>query len=290
MGFEKNLTPKIMYSPETGYGEDVIPLKGRRVFGSEHVSHINIEEGRVDKTKHVFGDVWQTNEAERDLKAMQESGVDVVPTDILHNALVRNGGEARERVTYVLRQPYLASHPLTYADLYHNTDFQRQLLDFFLKGQEIRVRHDLGFDLLGGQILKMVGPIINPFEDSINPEVSNLLVPDTDVVAKINLPKSGVKEGDVIARKGQIKQCDTRMYDFDRRGVRGRLIKAILLKMQDAQDSALSSLLASFNFKTKFDTEKTRIRRMVKTLLERALPKMRAAAEAMGPQYSPQMA
>jgi len=231
-----------MYSPETGYSEEVIKLDGEWFYGSEHAVCVNRREGRVDKKKHKFGDVWQTNEAQRDLEAMQKRGVSVVQTEVVRNALVQNGGATRERVSYVLRQPYLESHALTFADLHHYEELRRQLLDFFLQGQEIREKDDLGFDMLGGQIVTLVPPIINPFKDQINPKVSNLLVPDADITARINMPNIGVKEGDMIARKGEIRQCDTRMYDFDRRGVKGNVLKQILLKLQDAQDSALNFL------------------------------------------------
>ncbi len=277
---------------ETYDRDDVIKLKGAQTSGSEHDVWMDGERGLVFKVPNTFGKVWQkmsAEKAQRDLESMQRAGVKFIPQETRGNALVRNGGDICERTRYCTIQilygmpnPHASqqSHALTYVDLYHDVAMQRQLLEFFLQGQEIRERDGLGFDMLGGQILSMVPSIVSPFAKEINPKVSNLLVADTDIVSISDLHVAGVKKGDIIAKKGEVMQCDTRMYDFDRKGVVGRAIRSVLLKLQDAQDSTISSVLESFNFKTGFDTDRTWVRRMVKTLFERALPKMRAYAES----------
>jgi len=272
---------------------NIIRLAGERTSGSEHDVWMDNTRGLVFKIPNTFGKIWQkmnVEEAQRDLEVMRKTGVKLVPQEVIGDALVQNGGATCKKVRYCVAQLLYGmsfpgapqqSHALNYTDLYRSVDLQRQLFEFFLQGQEIRKKENLGFDMLGGQIVSMIPSIVNPLARNINPKVSNLLVADTDITSISDFPVAGVEKGETIAKKGEVMQCDTRMYDFDRKGIVGRVIKSALLKLQDAQDSTISSVLESFNFKTGFDTDKTLVRRMVRALFNRALPKMRAYAECI---------
>ncbi len=266
--------------------EGVVELEGDFTKGSEHKVWLDGEKGLVHKIPSTFGRVWQVmnaEAAERDLDLMRQSGVLVVPTEIHADVLVQNGTQVRDQVAYLLRQPlFEGAHSLTYADLYHSEDLQRQLYELFLQGQEIRARHKSGFDMLGGQILKMFPPVADPRMEPINPEIANLLVPQSDITAKTDLPQLGINKGDTIAKEGVIEQCDTRMYNLDRTGLKGRILTKILSRIQEAQDTSLSALLESFGFETQFDAEANVVRRFIKYLFDKAIPKMRLYAETMG--------
>ena len=264
---------------------DVVELEGDYTSGSEHKVWLDGEKGLVYKIPSTFGKLWQVmsaEAAERDLDLMRQSGVAVVPTEVHVDAVVQNGTFARGQVAYLLRQPlFEGAQALTYAALHHSEDLQRQLFDLFLQGQEIRAKYKSGFDMLGGQIAKMFPPVIDPRMRPINPVIANLLVPQSDITAKTDLPQLGINKGATIAKEGVIRQCDTRMYNLDRVGLKGRILTKILSRVQEAQDTSLSALLESFGFETKFDTEANAVRRFIGYIFNKAIPKMRLYAEAV---------
>ncbi len=259
-------------------------MEGEFTSGSEHHVCLNRQKGEVYKELRRFGKFWQNTDKgipKRDLASMYESGVSVVPTEVYEDVMVKNGDNARRRVTYLLRQPFLeGASSLTYAMLHHSADLRMQLWDFFLQGQEIRERDNLGFDMLGGQIFKMFLPVINPRMKPLNPVIANLLVPSHDVASKISMPQLGIEAGAIIAKAGIMQQCDTRMYDLNRAGLKGWLLTQMLSRIQEAQDTCLSALLHSFNMpSTGFDVEANSNRRLIRYLFERAIPKMHLYAE-----------
>jgi hypothetical protein len=265
---------------------ELIILNGQRTSGAEHNVWLDRDSGVVRKIPSSFGRFWQKMHpdfAQRDLSVMQSSGIPVVPTAIHRNAEVIYAEQTREYVSYVLEQPlYESSHPLTYSDLLHNPKYRKYLLEIMRIGREIREKYNLGLDLLGGKIVKLFGPVLNPLKKSMPAEINNLLVADNNIVTNQDWTDFGVKKDELFAQKGEVRLCDTRMYDFDRQGFKGNSLKKVLLLAQDAQDCANWSLLKHFGLKAEFDFESNRVRRMVAYLMSLAIPKMQSYAEAIG--------
>jgi len=263
-----------------------IVLTGDRTSGAEHNVWLDRAMGVVHKIPSAFGQMWQKMNpdfAERDLEAMKETGIPVVPTEVYRNAEVIFAEQDRARVKYVLEQPlYESSHPLTYSDLTHNQSYRKQLLEIMRIGKEIRAKYNLGLDLLGGKIFKLLGPVLNPFKKSVPAEINNLLVADNEITTSRDWSEFGIRKGDLIAQPGEIKLCDTRMYDFDHPGLKGAGVRRLLMAAQDAQDCANWSVLESFGLKAEFDFERTRFTRLTRYIMKIALPKMQAYAEAAG--------
>ena len=267
--------------------EEIIELSGDHKSGAEHHVWFDRARGLVRKTPTNFGKLWQkmhADYAERDLNIMQESGIPLVPTEIHREAEVCLAGQTRTRVEYVLEQPlYADSHEMTYGDLLHNKKHLQKLLELARIGQDIRAKKDLGLDILGGKAIKLVPSALNPRVKAMPAQIGNLLVADSTITATRDWPKFGIKKGGIIANDGDVRHCDPRLYDFNGRGgLRGKILHCLLLKFQDVQDTVLWSILASFDIKSEFDLEMTRLRRLVRRLVEHATPKMRAYAEAMG--------
>lgn len=266
--------------------ENPLELNGERKTGAEHRVWLDKARGLVRKIPSKFGEFWQKMHpdfAERDLRVMKESDVPLVPTVVRREADVCVAGQARARVGYVLEQPlYKDSHSMTYADLLHSDRYRSELLEFARMGREIREKNGLGFDLLGGKTFKLFGPALNPFRRKMPAEVANLLVADSTIIAQKDWPEFDIKTGDVIAKEGEVRQCDTRMYDFERDNrFKERAIRSILLKIQDLQDAVIWSILRTFGYNDEFGLEKTKFRRMIRRLMEHTIPKMVAYAEAM---------
>jgi len=280
-----------MLSPEThnpgNNAAEIIMLQGQHTSGAEHDVWLDRANGVVRKIPSSFGQFWQKmhpDYAQRDLSAMLESGIPVVPTEIHRNAeVIYDAERTREHVSYVLEQPlYESSHPLTFADLSHNPRYRKYLLDIMRIGKEIREKYNLGLDLLGGKIVKLFGPVLDPRRKSMPGEINNLLVADNTIVTTHDWTGFGLTKDEPIAQKGEAKLCDTRMYDFDQDDkFKGRNIKAALTSAMDAQETVNWSLLEHFGMKAEFDFEKNRIRRMMKYIMGLALPKLQAYAEAM---------
>jgi len=266
--------------------EELIVLNGDRKSGAEHNVWLDRVNGLVRKIPSAFGKVWQKmhpDYAERDFGIQRESELSPAITEIKPYIDVSYAGRNRERVNYLLNQPaYEPSHPLSYADILFYQKFREYLLEAMRKGREIREKYNIGLDLLGGKIVKLFGPVLDPRRKSMPAEINNLLVADDVIITKKDWPAFGVKKGEPIAQKGDIILCDTRMYDFNRQGFTGNAIKKVLLAGQDAQDCANWSLLEHFGLKAEFDFEMTRVRRMVRYLMRLAIPKMQAYAEGVG--------
>ncbi|MBN2096549.1 hypothetical protein JW752_04110 [Candidatus Peregrinibacteria bacterium] len=311
-----------MKSAETPSSGDngVIKLVGERRSGAEHRVWLDKARGLVRKIPSRFGRIWQKMHpdfAERDLSIMRDMEVPLVPTEIrpqvevsylkrvrrfvgsvfshetaASSPLGEDGKMVHEDASYVLEQPLFAdSHSMTYADLLNNGRYLQELLDFARMGLEIRAKTGLGFDLLGGKTFKLIGPALNPRVKAMPAEVANLLVADRPIMAQRDWPGYNIKAGSVIAREGEVRQCDTRMYDL--RGDKGiffcdtfreKATRAILVKIQDLQDAVLWSVLRSLNkgIQDEFGLERTAVRRMAKKLVEHATPKMIAGAEMAG--------
>lgn len=262
----------------------IIELRGDEKSGAEHYVWLDKAKGVVRKIPSQFGQWWQKMHpdfAERDLKVLRDNNVPLVPTEVHHEPEILLADETRSRVDYVLEQPlYEDSHSMTFGDMLHNDKYRDELLEFTRKGMDIRRKEGLGLDLLGGKTFKLVAPALNPKVKEMPADVANLLVADGTITANRDWSDYGISKGDVIARVGDVKQCDTRLFDFDREGgLKNKLLKCLLLKNQDVQDTALWTLLESFGKKVEFDREKTWLRRRIRQLVEHAIPKMQAYAE-----------
>lgn len=259
-----------------------VELKGDRKSGAEHWVWLDRNRGVVRKVLSDLGRLWQTVDsecAERDYWLMQEVHIPVVLTEILANCCANIEG-SRRRFTYILQQPLFEnSHPLTYADLLDFRQHREKLFEIVSAGQQIRRKFNLGLDLLGGKALTLIPNALNPMVPSMEGAISNLLVADEEIRTTCAWPDDGVKIGEVIAKKGDLVQCDTRMYDFNREGITGEMTKMLLLKLQDAQDSALWTILESLGYVGNFDFQKTISRRMSRAAIMRAVPKMIRHAE-----------
>lgn len=264
---------------------NTIELTGEEVSGWEHKVWLDEEGGIVRKAPNLFGKIWQIMQAEfakRDIRIMQEAGIPLVPTEVYDGPMVSVAGEVRDDVAYVLEQPFCGStHKMTYADLEHFKDRRDQFADIVRAGMDIRARHDLGLDVLGGRAAEFLPPALNPGVRAMPAEMGNLLVVDENIVAKKEWPDSGVKEGGLIASQGSVLHCDTRLYDWNRgKGMRDRILRRILIRVQDVQDTVLWAILRSFEgYKIEYDLEATRLRRIIQRLVEHAIPKMRRYAE-----------
>lgn len=242
--------------------------------------------GLVHKIPSRFGQLWQkmhADYAKRDLAVMRESGMAIAPTEIYPEAEVDIAGGTRELVSYLMEQQfYEDSHEMSYADMAHRKKHRDAVHDFACMGLDLRRRQGLGLDMLGGKAFKMIWPAINPRVKAMNAEISNLLVADRPITATKDWPDFDVRHGEVVAREGDVQHCDTRLFDFDHgKGIRGRLLRCLLLKDQEVQDTVIWTLLESFGYQRKFNTEKNGLRRQIRALFLHALPKMQAYAEAM---------
>jgi hypothetical protein len=260
--------------------EGAIRLDGRRTFGAEHSVWLNPQEGVVKKIPTLFGQLWQkmdADHAQRDLQALWDAGIPTVPTEVIDRPEVQYADGFRERVRYVIEQCYFAdSHPMSYADLRDIEPIRRDFLEIVRAGGELRQRQDLGLDLLGGQALRALLPALNPLQKTMNVEVANLMIADRPVYARRDWPSHLVSAGEVVAWPGKIRQCDTRLYDFDRgEGLKDRLLVAGLKHLQDAQDTILWGILRDFGYTVPFDMEKNRVCRFTRWLLEKALIKLK---------------
>ena len=254
-------------------------LRGRRVAGWEHYAFLNDEDGTASKIPNPFGELWQKMTAayaEGDLQILRNYGIPLVPTEIHTRPNVIVDG-LRFRAAYLLQQPLLdKSHTMTYEDLFKNPKYQELLYDLVQKGAKIRREENLGLDLLGGKVIKMAGPALNPAINVMPAEVGNLLIADEDIIAKRDWPNFKIKEGDVILKKGEVADCDPRCYHFDRSGNIDEAIGHAITQFQEAQDTVLWSVLEGFGYEADFDFEKTVLRKMFRKLILHALKKMEA--------------
>lgn len=263
----------------------IIELRGQRKSGAEHRVWMDKARGLVHKIPSRFGQLWQkmhADYAERDLAVMRESGISVIPTEIYPEAEVEIAGKTRSRVSYLMEQQfYENADELSFADMAHYQKYRDVVYELACIGLEMRRCQGLGLDMMGGKAFTLIWPALNPMEDEMDPRISNLLKASSDVRATKDWPEFGIKQGEIVAREGEVQHCDTRLFDFDHgKGLRGRLLRCLLLRDQEVQDTAIWTLLESFGYKLKFNTEKNFLRRRIRDLFLHALPKMQAYAEA----------
>lgn len=267
--------------------DGIISLKGEQKRGFEHNVFIDRVRGRVFKIPHWLSDLWQENddgEPERDLEEMRNSGIEIVPTEVHRNAVVDIAGRGRTFVSYLLEQElYESSHEMSFADMFHHQKYRDIVHEQACIGLDMKAREKLGLDLLGGKTFTLVPKAISPSVKGMDARVANLLVAESSVFASRDWSDYGIKEGDIIAKEGDVRHCDTRLIDLNAKvGFLGKLRRCIRFKDQEVQDTAMWTLLESFDYKLKYNTQKTAFRRQIRFLLLKALPKMRAYAEAFG--------
>ncbi len=251
------------------------------------------------KIPHPFGKWWQKMDpahAERDLSVLQKYEIPIVPTRIYGEACTVLANQTRQNTTLVLEQPLLQpSHPIFYRDLMRFERIRNFLHDIVRKGEAIYQEEDLGLDLLGGKAFKLLFPALNPFRRKIPGEVRNLLVADQTIqmpdawiqndrrkIRAAISPHFDRRKSDTIAKEGDIRLCDVRLFDFDRgEGWYGRNLARTLRSIHEIQYATLWSILEGFGIKPEIDFE-TRLQRMVRQLVQHATPKLRAYAEEMG--------
>ncbi len=265
----------------------IISLKGERKWGFEHSVVIDRVRGRVFKTPHWLSDLWQENkdgEPERDLEEMRNSGIEVVPTEVHRDAVVDIAGKGRTSVSYLLEQElYESSREMSFADMFHYQRYRDIVHEQALIGLDMKARERLGLDLLGGKTFALVPKAVAPWIKGMDARVANLLVAEGEVTASRDWSDYGIKQGDVIANEGDVRHCDTRLLDLNaKEGVLGKIRRCIRAKDQEVQDTTLWTLLESFGYKLKYNTQRTSFRRQIRFLLLQALPKMQVYAEAAG--------
>ncbi len=263
-------------------------LEGERFNGFEHHVWLNKETGTTSKIPSNLGQAWQDmryESAKRDLEILDEFGISIVETK-LHEARIveflENSETVRKKARYLLLQPFIQpSHALSYADLFHFKKYRDQLLELMQIREEIKEKHKLGIDLLGGQGFQLVAPTLDPRIKSMRADVSNILVVEAD----IHQPNWN-KEGRRIAKKGEALLCDTRLMPIGNAdNAYDRILAPLLRKNQEFQDATLWTTLESLNIDSniiqadsRFDTS---FKRLVRMLVKQAIPKMIKEAEKM---------
>lgn len=248
------------------------------------------------KIPNPIGKLWQkmdADHAERDLSVLREYDIPIVPTRIHKEACALMADNTRQQVEMVLEQPLLnPSHPIAYRELMHCQKVRDFIIEMLRKGEAIYQEKDLGLDLLGGKAFLLPFVALNPFQRKMNAEVSNFLVAD----GAIQTPDAWIQDdrrkrdlyshslynrrrGNTIAEAGDIRLCDVRLFDFDRKGCFDRGMAYTLRQLREVQFAALWSILETLGIKPEIDFE-TRVQRLARALVLRATPKMRAYAEA----------
>jgi hypothetical protein len=250
------------------------------------------------KIPHSLGRFWQkmdVRHAKRDLRVLQEYGIPVVPTRLRGETSLLFEDQTVQDTELVLEQPLLQpSHPVLYRELMHSEIVRQLVLDILRKGEAIYREKDLGLDLMGGKAYMLPFLALNPFTRKMNAEVSNLLVADQTIetpeawiqndrrrLSSVITPLYDRRKGDTIVRKGDIRLCDVRLFDFDRDGLSGYGVALALRRIREVQYAALWSILENFGIKPEINFE-TRLQMMVRSLVRHATPKLRAYAEEMG--------
>jgi hypothetical protein len=278
-------------------GYEPMRLKGDRFTGLEHHVWLDGETGIVSKIPSDFGQIWQDmrpEAVERDLEIMDEFGIPTVETRVygpqtvaFDEAFSGAADETRRVARYVLKQPLIKpAHAMTYADLLHSKKQRDTLLEIVQQREDIKQRHGLGLDLLGGQGFQLVGPALNPRVKTMRADVGNLLVPEADVQTNGSWAEHAIKSNGFVARKGESLLCDTRLMPIgEANGWYERVLSPIMRKNREFQDAALWATLEGLGVDPntikadqRFDTG---FKRLVRKLALHAKPKMVAEAEKM---------
>jgi hypothetical protein len=276
-----------------------IQMGERCVSGAEHQVWLDEARKLAHKIPHSLGRLWQKMEvrfAERDLGVLQEYDIPIVPTRVHGESTLLLADLTRRETEMVLEQPLLRpSHPMSYGDLFHDEIKRSFLLEMVRKGEALYREKGLGLDLLGGKAVFLTFPALNPFRKKMEAEVGNLLIADQDIQTpeawvqndrrKIrSLVGSGFdrRKSNAIAKEGEIRLCDVRLFDFDQGpGLYGRNLALLLRQIHRGQYAALWTLLEGFGIKPEIKFE-TRFEQWVRALIRQATPKMRAMAEETG--------
>ena len=165
----------------------------------------------------------------------------------------------RQRAVYVMLQQLMnPSHELDYNDIYNSRyyqddkysghDYGKEIFDMTLEGEDMLQKKEMpkGLDLLGGQAFKFVWPAFNPFQKTMNGVVANLLVADDDIYAKREWKDFGIKEGDLIAAKGDVKLIDPGILRLGKKdGILGFFRLKIMRTIQEIQSGCLWGIVDS---------------------------------------------
>ena len=250
------------------------------------------------KIPHSLGRFWQkmdVRHAKRDLQVLQEYEIPVVPTRLRGETSLLLDDQTQQDTELVLEQPLLQpSHPVLYREMMNSEIVRNLVLEILRKGEAIYRERDLGLDLMGGKAYMLPVSALNPFKRKMNAEVSNLLVADQTIQTPeawiqndrrrlrsvINLLHDRRRDNTIV-RKGDIRLCDVRLFDFEREGLCGRGVAMALRRIREVQYAALWSIMESFGIKPEIDFE-TRLQMMVRRLVQHATPKLRAFAEEVG--------
>ena len=276
-----------------------IKLGEKYVSGAEHQVWLDETRKLAHKLPHSLGRLWQKMDAphaERDLAVFQEYGIPIVPTRVHGESSVLLFDQTRKDTEMVLEQPLLRpSHPVLYRELMYCASVRDFVLEMLRKGEAICRERNLGMDLMGGKAYLLPFFALNPFKRTMEAEVGNLLVAEQT----IQIPEAWLQDdrrkkdsltgsrydrrrGNAIVQTGDIRLCDVRLFDFDHSDrFCGRSMAHLLRKIHEAQYATLWSILESFGIKPDIDFE-TRLQMMVRLLVQRATPKLRACAEEMG--------
>jgi hypothetical protein len=276
-----------------------IKLGEKCVSGAEHQVWLDEVRKLAHKIPHPLGKLWQkmdARHAERDLGILQEYDIPIVPTRVHGESTLLLADQTRKNATMVLEQPLLRpSHAILYRDLMNFEKIRAFLLETVRKGEAMYHEKDLGLDLLGGKAFFLAFPALNPLKKKMEAEVSNLLIADQNIqtpeawiqndrrkIRSLVVSAFDRRKGTTIAKEGEIRLCDVRLFDFDRGpGFYGRNLTLLLRQIHQTQYAALWSLLESFGIKPEIKFE-TRFQQLARMLIQQATPKMRAFAEGLG--------
>lgn len=270
-------------------------LEGEHVTGFEHHVWLN-PNGVVDKIPTKTGKIWQTmtpEAAEEDHATMKEFGIPMVDTKVhgpqtvsYKRSILGITTETRTQASYLLKQPNVTpAHAMRFADLLHFQKYREVLLHLMRQRELIKKWKGVGLDLLGGQGFRLVGPALSPLTHSMEAGVGNLLVADDEIRTNGSWKKETGESVKVVAKKGDVLLCDTRLMPIgDRvRNCRDKIFAPILRLNEALQDAVLWTTLetlgANPNIVRIEDRCDTPFKRMVRQIVLNAKPKMIAQAE-----------
>lgn len=271
-------------------------LKGETFTGFEHHVWLDPETGVVSKIPSKLGEFWQVMTpaaVERDLEIMDRYDIPTVETRVYGPQTVSytegiNGSarQTRAKAKYVLKQPLIKpARAMTYADLLHTRAHRDILLELMLQREEIKQKHHLGLDLLGGQGFRLVRPALDPNIRAMRADVGNLLIAEADIQTNGSWAEHSRKPEGFVAKKDKALLCDTRLMPIGEvRGWKDRLLAPVMERNCQFQDAALWATLEGLgvnkNIVRADERYDTSFKRLVRRLALHATPKMIAGAEA----------
>lgn len=276
-------------------GAEYTEIKGTKFEGFEHDVFMDEEERLVWKfpgPRSFFKDK-DPNAVRRGLDIQASYNTPIIETlvkdpQIVSCLDVRNATaeKTRKLVEYLLLQPMDApAHEMTYSDLYHSDRYKEALRELVLIRKEIERVHGLGLDILGGQGFGLIKPALDPRVKAMPAALGNVLVSDDDVYTNDFWAAHTEGSNGLVASKGGVRLCDTTLMPTGKgTSPRDRLFAPAMEANDKVQTVILDELLKSLGVEMPTASTKkhsdTKPERLAKWVLKKAIPKMRAYAEA----------